>query len=170
MKAITIKQPWAHLICAGIKDVENRTWKISYRGRVLIHASGSLWKKIDAKFTDEQMRVCFLDIYNECMFGEIHFGAIIGSVEIIDCVQNHPSIWAEKDCWNWVLANPVLFLEPIPCKGKLSFWDYPGICVPELDDCGHKVCMCNIPVKEESQVIPMDGHFECIYCGGRWYK
>lgn len=22
----------------------------------------------------------------------------------------------------------------------------------------------------ESQVIPMDGHFECIYCGGRWYK
>ena len=27
MKLLTIKQPWASLICLGIKDVENRTWK-----------------------------------------------------------------------------------------------------------------------------------------------
>ena len=39
MKAITIKQPWASLIVAGIKDIENRTWKTSFRGRVLIHAA-----------------------------------------------------------------------------------------------------------------------------------
>ena len=38
MKAITIKQPWASLIVEGIKDIENRTWKTSFRGRVLIHA------------------------------------------------------------------------------------------------------------------------------------
>ncbi len=27
MKALTIKQPWADLIIAGVKDIENRTWK-----------------------------------------------------------------------------------------------------------------------------------------------
>lgn len=27
MKVLSIQQPWAALICAGIKDVENRTWK-----------------------------------------------------------------------------------------------------------------------------------------------
>ena len=27
MKLLTIKQPWASLICLGIKDVENRTWR-----------------------------------------------------------------------------------------------------------------------------------------------
>lgn len=68
------------------------------------------------------------------------FGCIIGSVEIVDCVINHPSIWAEKSyriydrvhnndyqiIYNWVLANPIKFPKPIPCKGKLSFWDYPN--------------------------------------------
>lgn len=74
-------------------------------------------------------------------------GAIIGSVEIVDCVLNHPSIWAEKTdllglsetyykiyssvinvppiIHNWVLANPILFDKPIlNVKGKLGFWNY----------------------------------------------
>lgn len=28
MKALTIRQPWADLIMAGVKDVENRTWPV----------------------------------------------------------------------------------------------------------------------------------------------
>jgi hypothetical protein len=82
------------------------------------------------------------------------FSSIIGSVEIVDCVVNHPSIWAEKtfcthpeDCkdsnqrrcingciycakvYNWVLANPVKYNYPLQnIKGKLSLWDFP--CVP----------------------------------------
>ena len=55
--------------------------------------------------------------------------SIIGSVEIVDCVQNHSSIWAEKSpsVWNWVLKDAVAFSTPIQAKGKLSFWDYPDI-------------------------------------------
>ncbi len=45
MKAISIKQPWASLICTprndnpnlGIKNIENRTWATKYRGKVLTH-------------------------------------------------------------------------------------------------------------------------------------
>lgn len=168
MKAITIKQPWAYLICSGIKDIENRTWKTNHRGRVLIHAGSG--NKFKAELTDDQMNAAFGSCYQKAQIGGYNFGAIIGSVEIVDCVQNHPSIWAEKGLWNWVLTNPELFPEPIPCKGKLSFWEYPGISLPELDDCGNRVCVCNIPVKEKSQVIHMIDHFECSYCGGRWYK
>lgn len=52
-------------------------------------------------------------------------GAIIGSVVITDCVRNHPSVWAEKGYWNWVLKDAVLFDKPIEgVKGKLSFWNY----------------------------------------------
>jgi hypothetical protein len=40
MKTLSVKQPHATLICAGIKRVENRTWTTDYRGRLLIHASG----------------------------------------------------------------------------------------------------------------------------------
>ncbi len=52
-------------------------------------------------------------------------GAIIGSVVIADCVQNHPSVWAEKGVWNWVLKDEILFDKPIrDVKGKLGFWEY----------------------------------------------
>lgn len=128
MKAITIKQPWASLIVHSIKDVENRTWRTNFRGRVLIHAAGSHGRKFSVDLTDAQMKSAFGTIAKETMFGHLPFGAIIGSVEIVGCVLNHPSIWAEKGVYNWVLANPILYEKPIEnIKGKLSFWDYPGI-------------------------------------------
>jgi len=40
MKTLSVRQPYASLVCYGIKTVENRTWKTDYRGRVLIHAGG----------------------------------------------------------------------------------------------------------------------------------
>ena len=45
MKALTIKQPWAYLIIHGGKDIENRTWRTKYRGRILIHAAKADDKK-----------------------------------------------------------------------------------------------------------------------------
>ena len=38
MKVLTLKQPWATLVAEGIKKYEFRSWKIKYRGKVLIHA------------------------------------------------------------------------------------------------------------------------------------
>lgn len=126
MKAISIKQPWASLIAHGIKDIENRTWKCpqKYIGqKILIHAS-----KVSAKdyFIPKRLfinsKVCSILDLNQRNFQK---GAIIGSVVIADCVQNHPSVWAEKGCWNWVLKDAVLFDKPIQnVKGKLSFWDF----------------------------------------------
>ena len=95
MKAITVKQPWASLIVHGIKDIENRTWRTNFRGRVLNHVAGSRRKKFKIDLTDDQMKFAFPVVAKECMFGNFPFGAIIGSVEIMDCVVNHPSIWAE---------------------------------------------------------------------------
>lgn len=42
MKVLSIKCGLAYLVCAGIKDVENRTWKTEYRGKLLIHSCGTL--------------------------------------------------------------------------------------------------------------------------------
>lgn len=38
MKVLSIQNPWAVLVAAGIKDVENRGQRTNYRGRLLIHA------------------------------------------------------------------------------------------------------------------------------------
>lgn len=40
MKALSIKNPISYLVCAGVKDVENRSWPTNHRGRLLIHSSG----------------------------------------------------------------------------------------------------------------------------------
>jgi hypothetical protein len=148
MKTLSIKQPWASLIAHGIKDIENRTWKTNFRGRIYIHASASWdirsnsndvrdllnWEQrraipsnVDHKFIDRGVIV---------KDEEMPLSAIIGEVDIVDCVINHESIWAEKDpniylngkkvnVYNWVLGNAVLYDEPIlNVKGKLSLWEF----------------------------------------------
>lgn len=40
VSCISIRNPLSYLVCAGIKDVENRTWKTEHRGRLFIHSSG----------------------------------------------------------------------------------------------------------------------------------
>jgi hypothetical protein len=140
MKTISLRQPWAYLICSGIKDIENRTWKLpeKYKGeRVLIHASSD--KKFNYDVLNIKQYNAFLDKQtfksDDFPFADkLTRSAIIGSVEIVDCVINHPSIWAEytrgwpsdpKVIYHWVLANPILFDKPIlNVKGKLGFWDY----------------------------------------------
>jgi hypothetical protein len=121
MKTLTIKQPWANLIAHGIKDIENRTWKTNYRGKVLIHAGAS---HMEQPWCYSPKQINFL-LKNHEGFKRGENSAIIGEVEIIDCVRDHSSIWAEKHCYNWVLANAVLYDQPIlNVKGKLSFWEY----------------------------------------------
>ncbi|QTE37508.1 ASCH domain-containing protein [Mucilaginibacter gossypii] len=118
MKALSVKQPWAALIVSGIKDIENRTWKTNFRGRVYIHASQ---KPVD----EIQELLDMLSLNIKTAVEQFNYSAIIGEVDIVDCVQNHPSLWAENGVWNWVLANPVKYETPIlNVKGGLSFWKY----------------------------------------------
>ena len=145
MKVLSVKQPWASLIFHG-KDIENRTWYTKYRGEVLIHASAKSAGIPSELLTNDQFESLRFhpesDLsLTELMSGRYITSAIIGKVTIVDCVINHPSIWAEKTkpidfdehlfpiyhkpIYNWVLENPVLFDEPIlNVKGKLNLWNY----------------------------------------------
>ena len=42
IKAISLWQPWASLIAAGVKRHETRHWRTSYRGPIAIHAAKTL--------------------------------------------------------------------------------------------------------------------------------
>ena len=99
MKAISIKQPWTSLIVHGIKDIENRTWACpkKYIGqRVLIHASGKPDKEPYMVFNDSSKRRFRRFALWMCSTIITKTGSIIGSIEIVDCVINHPSIWQRK--------------------------------------------------------------------------
>jgi hypothetical protein len=106
-KAITIKQPYASLIMAGIKPVENRTWNTSYRGTLLIHAGKGVVR--DA-----------MDAHGD-LVGDYPAGAIIGTVELVDVVTDSASPWAMEGHYHWILASPRP-CTPVPADGKLSLW------------------------------------------------
>jgi hypothetical protein len=48
-------------------------------------------------------------------------GAIIGVVDVGDCVDKHKSKWFGGP-YGYVLKNPRPLSKPIPCKGMLGFW------------------------------------------------
>lgn len=195
MDVITIKQPWAFLVVEGIKDIENRTWPCPPKRigeRVLIHAGMDSKLNLSVLNSKQYDYACLKVLEKGCIqMQEVKNwtrGAIIGSVVIADCVINHPSIWAEHwatkhwhngvrvgfydvQCYNWVLKDPIKFPEPIPAKGKLSFWNYPNILAVPDDVAGYPTCNCQLHVKETDQVDG-DSHFgyRCKYCGGIWYK
>ena len=56
MKAISVTRTWAHLLVAGVKPVENRTWRTDYCGPLLIHAS-----KIVQPALDEALAIAAAD-------------------------------------------------------------------------------------------------------------
>lgn len=103
MKVLSVKQPWASLIAHSIKPIENRRWKCpeKYIGkRILIHASAkNAVGRWDALNNDQFIAKDESCLKDKC-FQDLPSGAIIGSVEIVDCVINHPSIWAERSLEN----------------------------------------------------------------------
>ena len=144
MKAITIKQPYASLIVEGLKDIENRTWKCpeKYIGkRVMIHASYAKSDHIIRRVLNDSQYSEFIKRYGHSGLDFLEpKGVIIGSVEIVDFVINHPSIWTEKTdepveyytgeeefgyctTYNWVLANPIKFKNPLQIKGNPALWE-----------------------------------------------
>lgn len=118
MKAITIHQPYAHLIIAGGKQIETRSRNTNIRGRIAIHAS----KK------KSKLSKCYKDI---------DYGAIIGTVELVDCIPvekiiNKLSVFElsagdySDGRYAWIMENPIKFKEPVFAKGKQGWWNWKG--------------------------------------------
>jgi hypothetical protein len=117
MKALSVRQPWAWLIVQGHKDIENRGWYTNTRGRVLVHASQTYPRSYHDEFVAFIGREIAVPTYEAMLRG-----GIVGEVEIVDCVRDHPSRWKDADSWGFVLRNakPLPF---VPLRGALGFFD-----------------------------------------------
>lgn len=136
MKALSLRQPWTWLVATGIKDVENRTWKTNFRGRILIHAGKSFDTKVQG-VNEKWIRMLLtpdeLVKYENADFVR---GVIIGEVTITDCRFRHGDMndnlfsrWAVIGLYGFVLADPILYEYPVICSGRLGFFE-PEIIVP----------------------------------------
>lgn len=133
MLALSIRQPWASLILKAGKDIENRDWPTKVRGRILVHAAKGMTRDEheDAiHFAVAAIRARPQEGAKPTTLRERGFahedlarGGIIGSVEIVDCVQASDSPWFVGR-YGFVLRDP----QPLPFtpwRGQLGFFDVP---------------------------------------------
>ena len=100
--AISVMNPWAWRIVAGLQAVEERTWKPSWRGVLWIHAS----KDSDLSAPAELWPPA----------GQLVTSAIIGHVTLAD-VQGRPG------AWRWVLTDPHQLAGPVAgVRGHPGLW------------------------------------------------
>ncbi len=144
MKALSIRQPWAWAILHAGKDIENRDWYASFRGRFAIHAAKGmtaqeyrdgiayihrafianvLMTPTTVQLGDGRLSVASGEIVTPG-FDDIARGAIVGVADLCACISSSPSPWFEGK-YGFVLRNVIALPEPILCKGALSFWDVP---------------------------------------------
>ena len=137
MRVLSVWQPWAWLVVHGYKDVENRTWRPnepwSYPERIYIHAGKredwTAWRGIREFYPDIWDLMCAPGqvVVSGTWRKALPYGAIVGEVEITDIVKNSPSRWAQLGYWHWILAKPVAYNVPIPCRGR------PGLFEVKID-------------------------------------
>jgi len=149
MKALTLCQPYAHLIAIGEKRVENRTWETLYRGPLAIHAGKS--------------RTWLLrgDVER---YPDMAFGAIVAVARLIHCIplprirlgRLPPDLhWVREHQhaegpWCWVLADVHRLDEPIPLSGRPRLFNLP-------DDIAQRV-MTGAAGASSVPATPEDGH------------
>jgi hypothetical protein len=104
MKCLTLHAHWAEAIFALDKNVENRMWATRYRGPLAIHAG--------AKIDDSICEMLGLQPRT------LRVGAILGVVDLLDCVRDFESPWAMPGHYHWLLTNPRRCTEPIAFKGR----------------------------------------------------
>ncbi len=118
MRALSIRQPWAWAILHAGKDVENRGWRTSYRGRLVIHAA----KTIDRDALD---RLAHLTGLGWTPLSPFVTGCLLGTVELLGCSRHAFSGWAEPGAWHWQLSCPRPLAEPIPWPGARGLFTVP---------------------------------------------
>lgn len=118
LKALSVRQPWAHLIVSGNKDIENRVWTTKHRGLVLIHASASMTDDEYKEAADASLKAG-VDVPSAERL-KLELGGIVGYAEIVGVTSADTSPWFVGP-YGFKLANarPLPFT---PMKGKLSLW------------------------------------------------
>ncbi len=117
MKAISIRNPYAHFILCGEKEFEFRTWRTDYRGDLLICSSAN--PKI-------KNTIC---------------GHALCVVNLNDVVEVTAKNYRDFDLddkpdgklYAWHLTD-IRVIKPFPVKGKLNFFNVDDSLIEVLDN------------------------------------
>lgn len=136
MKALSLRQPWAHYVVHLGKHIENRVWNTSFRGQFLIHASKGMTKNEYAeawRWVQNQGHACWASLPK---YADIVRGGIIGVATLVGVVPPNTSSlypalhypegvdgrWHMREQYAFILRDirPTAF---VPWNGSLGFFE-----------------------------------------------
>ena len=138
LKALSLTQPWASLVVLGIKKIETRSWRTSYRGVLVIHAAKGFPRWARDLCGDYPWSLALTN-HGLSRPEELPVGALLGAVMVQNCLQTTSDLQAvlsdeerqlgdyAPDRFAWQLSHALRFPRPIPCKGALGLWEIPPV-------------------------------------------
>lgn len=114
--ALSIRQPWAAALLAGLKPVENRTRPLppKYINKPLLLHAGR------AQPRPGEWSGLLFERAMRC--GPLLYGGVIGVITFAPSVRDHPSEWTEPGCWHWPVVS-VRAVEFWECRGMLGIFE-----------------------------------------------
>lgn len=173
--ALSIHQPYASAIAAGVKRVENRTWGSDQMAGMplAIHATSKRWNPTPL----ERSRIQRL--WPDCPPPQkFPYGAILATARIkLVCGTKHIAVsgdrWATgPKCW--VLDRIVALHTPISHKGKQGLWKLSNPVQERIAGDGTlpsrwpvKPCPCGSGLKPNVLIASADADYlRCVECTG----
>jgi hypothetical protein len=148
MKAISLWEPWAGAIPAGLKHIETRSWATNYRGRIAIHAAKTRKGLTIIHPFKNDMMLCFKSKGITDLNG-LPLGAVVATADLIDCIEIPEDVLGlivlngevvKKEIsfiddeilfgdytpgrYAWILENIKPLETPIPAKGYQGLWNF----------------------------------------------
>lgn len=155
-ECISLRQPWASLLVAGVKTVEWRGWSTAHRGPIWVHAAAATDAPLEhlvPAVTGEFARLAAAAGRPAPALPTAYpLGAVVGCVTIVDCadratlVAQQPAVLvgqpvpAPRDSgasFGFVCTSPVALARPIKCRGGKDVFRLP----PDVQ----RMCHCQLP-------------------------
>ena len=153
MKALTIYQPWASLIIAGVKRFETRPRPTHHRGPLAIHAGKLPFDRVWNILGDVREAVRFeqrcMNLLETDNLRDLPKGCVLGTVSVVDCLRTgtrrstgEPVVWSPPTPLREVteleaslgdftpgryaieMQAPRALETPIMCRGQQGFWTF----------------------------------------------
>jgi hypothetical protein len=130
VKALTVRQPWAALIAAGLKVEEYRGWAPAHRGPLAIHAARALpsWAdlaEVRRWLGQEAEAVSDFEVFAWAC--DQPRGVVVAVAELVAVEQlpaGHPGRRWGGFAWRLASAEPLP--RPVRAVGQRGLWDWPA--------------------------------------------
>ena len=121
--AMSVKQPWAHVILRKGKNVENRQRNCHYRGFIAIHSSQSPMSSDSFDYLEDEFGIK-LDPK------KLDYGCVVGFAKIVDVILKK-QVTSKTKKWfggkyGYVLKNVIILKKPINTNGGRGLWHLKG--------------------------------------------